>query len=99
MVVVGGGGFRDDIDRDYGDTSEMQSYPPACAADGSEDLPHVGPPGQLRLHLRKLRPDSADKTQQTGGKRVQQALLALCQLSFSSLLGICSSSTRSLFAK
>lgn len=83
MVVVdwGGGevvgGIRDDIDRDPGHASEMQSCPPACAADGSEDLPHVGPPGQLRLHLRKLRPDPADETQQAGGKRVQPALFAL----------------------
>lgn len=77
--------------------SEM--CPPACAADGSEDLPHVGPPGQLRLHLHKLRPDSAGETQQKRGNRVQRALLALCQLSFSSLLGISSCSASSLFAK
>lgn len=60
--------------------SEMLKCSPACAADGSEDLPHVGPPSQLGLHLQKLRPHSAGETQQKQGNPVSlEALLALLQ--------------------
>lgn len=50
--------------------SEILKCPPACAADGSEDLPHVGPPCQLSLHLHKLRPEFAGETQQKQGNQV-----------------------------